>query len=300
MDEAELLTRAALLECSPMPALVIRQDLVIAWHNTAFAGIFPARHGEIAGFLKYQSPDNVTAMFDLFACMSSQRSWKGQFSDAEGDHHRHFEICASPLAEGLFLLLVNETTQQQEKLEDALHTSRSDRLTSLANRHHFNERITQAVKQAQRGRTDQALLMLDLDGFKPVNDTYGHDAGDAVLVEVARRMLGIIRETDFCARLGGDEFACILTNLRGRDDMGLVAGKLIATIRQPIRYGHQTLSVNVSIGIALIEDGKSTEETLKDADRALYLAKEQGKGCWRFPPPSRQPEPLFPTPAIFD
>ena len=300
MTEAELNTLVSPLQHSPMPAMVIGKDLVTVWLNSSFAANFPTRKGEIAAFLQYQTPGNVNAMFFLFECMSKNQPWKGPFSHADGEHARHFEVCASPLAQDLYLLLVHETTQHQEKLEDALHSSRSDRLTSLANRHHFNERITQAVKQAQRGRKDQALLMLDLDGFKPINDTYGHDAGDAVLVEVARRMLGTIRETDFCARLGGDEFACIITNLGNHDFIGTVADKLIAAIRQPIAHGRNTLQVNVSIGISLIEAPKTTEETIKDADRALYLAKGQGKGCWRFPPPVTAPAPLFPAPAIFD
>ena len=300
MTEAELHSLTAVLDRSPMPAMAIRKDLTIVWSNPAFAEAFPARQDEIAAFLKYQSAANVNAMFFLFESMSNNRAWKGPFSDAEGEQARHFEVCASPLADNLYLLLVHETTKHQEKLEDALHSSRSDRLTGLANRHHFNERITQAIKQAHRGRKDQALLMLDLDGFKPINDTYGHDAGDAVLVEVARRMLASIRETDFCARLGGDEFACIITNLHDRKAIGLVADKLIASIRQPIQYARHTLSVNVSIGIAMIEDKRSTEETIKDADRALYHAKHQGKGCWRFPPPATLPAPLFATPAIFD
>lgn len=300
LSEAALPALLAPLDHSPMPAMVVRKDLTIAWHNLAFATSFSARTGEMVSFLKYQSPANVNALFFFFDSLSNQRSWRGPFSDSDGESARHFEVSASPLSSSLFLLLIHETTRHQEQLENALHSSRSDRLTGLANRLHFNERITQAVQQAHRGRRDQALLMLDLDGFKPVNDTYGHDAGDAVLVEVAKRMRNTIRETDFCARLGGDEFACILTNLGNKTAIGLVADKLIAAIRQPIPHARHTLSVNVSIGISLIEDKRTTEEIIKQADRALYQAKDHGKGCWRFPPPQTQPAPLIPAPAIFD
>lgn len=269
---------------SPVPAAIITQELRLQWSNRAFDRQFSARTGEALDFLHQQTDINVNSMFFLFDKMSRREAWQGPFCSENGKRKRHFEVAISPLPEKDFLILVQELTEYQEKLEDALHSSRSDRLTGLPNRRHFNDNMTEAVKQARRGRANQALLLLDLDGFKPINDTFGHDAGDAVLVEVARRMRLAIRETDFCARLGGDEFACLVANLKNTDDAGLVADKLIQSISQPIAYEKYQLSVNVSIGIAMIDQLKKTDETIKSADRALYLAKQQGKGCWRLPP----------------
>lgn len=269
------------------PAAIIRRDLQLVWASPAFEKTFDAGIGEIASFLRYQSEINVSSMFSLFDKMAAGQPWQGPFSDLSDRKKRHFQVSSTPLPDDLFLLLISDVSEHQKKLEDALRSSRSDRLTGLPNRRHFNEAITEAVKQVQRGSSTQALLMLDLDGFKPINDTYGHDAGDAVLVETGARMLAAVRETDLCARLGGDEFVCIISNVRSAEDVALVADKLIMSIRQPITFSKHTLSVNVSIGITMIDRFKKTAETIKSADSALYLAKQQGKGCWRFPPETK-------------
>lgn len=280
------------------PAVVIRTDLHVVWASPAFEQTFHVVPGEVASFLRYQSDTNVNSMFGLLDKIASGQPWQGPFSDLSDKKKRHFHVSATPLPDDLFLLLISEVTEHHERLDDALHSSRSDRLTGLPNRRHFQEAITQAVKQAQRGNVTQALLMLDLDGFKPINDIYGHDAGDAVLIEAGVRMRASVRETDLCTRLGGDEFACILSSVKSREDVELVADKLIMTIRQPITFLKHALSVNVSIGIAMIDGSKKTAETIKSADSALYLAKQQGKGCWRYPP-EIAPKPNAIAPPIF-
>lgn len=283
---------------SLMPAVVIRKDLHIVWANPVFEQTFHSVTGNIASFLRYQSDTNVNSMFCLLDKIAAGQPWQGPFSDVSDKKKRHFHVSSMPLPDDFFLLLITEVTEHHDKLDDALHSSRSDRLTGLPNRRHFQESITQAVKQAQRGNATQALLMLDLDGFKPINDIYGHDAGDAVLIETGVRMRALVRETDLCTRLGGDEFACILSSVKSREDVELVADKLIMNIRQPITFLKHTLSVNVSIGIAMIDGSKKTAETIKSADSALYLAKQQGKGCWRYPP-EIAPKPNVIAPPIF-
>jgi diguanylate cyclase (GGDEF)-like protein len=153
-----------------------------------------------------------------------------------------------------------------------------DALTGLPNLQLFRDRLTQGLHYAQRHEGGLALLYLDLDGFKPVNDRYGHAAGDAVLQEIARRVSGLLRKSDTVARLGGDEFAVILTG--SPDTAGLVAEKCREAICLPIRFEGHDISVGVSIGIACFPgDGASEEELLRKADGAMYEAKRSGDAC---------------------
>ena len=163
------------------------------------------------------------------------------------------------------------------------HQANHDALTGLANRKLLREHLEQTVAQARRGGEIVALLFIDLDGFKAVNDGHGHAAGDCVLRETSRRLERGIRESDLAARLAGDEFVVILRHLAGEPYAGAVAAKLIATLGEPYRFGTQDLVVAASIGIALYpQDADSAEELLRHADAAMYKAKEAGKRTWRY------------------
>ncbi len=139
-------------------------------------------------------------------------------------------------------------------------------------------RISQAIME--RGGEMAALLFVDLDGFKAVNDTLGHEAGDHVLKGVAERLLASIRETDSVARIGGDEFALVLTDLNEMTDAASVARKLIDALREPFRYNGQNAVVGASVGIAVYPDhGITSEELIKLADEAMYAVKHKGRPC---------------------
>jgi len=154
-----------------------------------------------------------------------------------------------------------------------------DPLTGLANRAGWHERATGALARAQR-RTERVVVMLiDLDGFKEINDTYGHDAGDAVLQEAAHRMLRVVREYDTVARLGGDEFAMLLTDMDLSADVGQVAHRILRDLQSPVRLSDGTNVVfGASVGVAVFPDhGSSVERLLTRADEAMYSAKHRGK-----------------------
>ncbi|RAI44569.1 hypothetical protein CH341_08335 [Rhodoplanes roseus] len=163
----------------------------------------------------------------------------------------------------------------------------SDELTGLPNRMLFAQRLLDAVDQTRRTGCCFAVLYMDIDGFKPVNDSLGHQAGDAVLREMATRVRSVLRTDDTVARLGGDEFAFILrVNRAGATD---VAQRLIAVAERPFRYGDTDILVGLSIGIACApDDGLHPDDLLTRADRALYRAKAAGKNtfcCFDEPPP---------------
>jgi len=153
-----------------------------------------------------------------------------------------------------------------------------DTLTGLPNRHTFNDAIATALARAQRTGMQVALLFLDIDGFKRINDTLGHGAGDDVLREFARRLTGAVRPTDLVARLAGDEFVIILEGIHTREECRFVARKIIAAMRGEFRAGDGVVNVTTSIGIALGHGLTSTPDLLlKRADSALYAAKGRGR-----------------------
>jgi diguanylate cyclase (GGDEF)-like protein len=155
------------------------------------------------------------------------------------------------------------------------HIAHHDMLTGLPNRQLFQDRLRQAVAKAGRDQATLAVLFIDLDHFKTVNDTMGHGAGDHLLVEVARRLERCIRASDTVARLGGDEFTIVLTELSKQGDAALVAGKVLRMLAEPLEIKGRSIQVTASIGISLLpEDGTDSETLVQHADNALYHAKE--------------------------
>jgi len=193
-------------------------------------------------------------------------------------------------------LLVAERTfelkRHQESLEKMAYL---DPLTGLPNRRAFNDELRRLIAAAQRGQGDIALLIVDLDGFKAINDSLGHDAGDAVLAEMAQRLRLLLRATDVVSRLGGDEFGVILVGPGDVNDVDALCGRIIERLSQPIRLGEKSVAASASIGIASTEGSKPTPEDLcKAADVALYEAKRAGRRTWRWGTQAR------PTPEAAD
>ena len=206
-----------------------------------------------------------------------------------------FELEASPLfdADGRLygVIEVARDITDRLRIEEELRASQShlyrlahhDSLTGLPNRLLFRDRLDQAVVKAQRRRSRVAVLFLDLDRFKAINDTLGHDVGDALLVEVAGRLQRQCRQSDTVARLGGDEFVFLLDDIARAEDAAVVAAKILASLERPVTAAGRELTVATSIGIALYPDHAATaDELIKYADRALYTAKDQGRGRFLF------------------
>ncbi|MCB2182106.1 MAG: sensor domain-containing diguanylate cyclase [Desulfobulbaceae bacterium] len=169
---------------------------------------------------------------------------------------------------------ITELKNAEQKLKEMAHY---DPLTGLANRNLFFQCLDRALLDAKRHNRVFALLYLDLDKFKPINDTFGHDVGDLVLKEVGGRLNAIVRADDIVARMGGDEFIFLLSGLKEPEDAERVAEKIIQKIIIPFEVDKSSHSLGVSIGISVYpDDGKSTEDLIAQADTAMYLAKEGG------------------------
>ncbi len=158
-----------------------------------------------------------------------------------------------------------------------------DKLTGIPNRSLFFERLDQACKHANRHKQIISVLFIDLDGFKAVNDTAGHDGGDLLLIKVAKRIQTCIRESDTAARFGGDEFTVLLTNIKSIQSAALVATKIIQALSIPFPIKGREQHIGASIGISTFpETGKTVDSLLKNADRAMYKVKAEGKNHFKF------------------
>ena len=156
--------------------------------------------------------------------------------------------------------------------------ARHDALTDLPNRTLFEDRFDTAIKRARRYGEHLALLYLDLNGFKRVNDALGHEVGDGLLREVARRLAQCVRESDTVGRMGGDEFTVLLNNIHGPEDVDVVADKVRAAIAAPFELDGRTLAISASIGTAIYpEQGDERGQLFRHADASMYAAKRRGE-----------------------
>ena len=175
---------------------------------------------------------------------------------------------------------VSQLFQRQHKLESIAN---HDALTGLPNRFLLADRLELAIAHTERTREIFAVCYLDLDGFKPVNDKFGHTAGDQLLCEIAKRFKSVTRSNDTIARVGGDEFVIVLRDIISSDDCKVILDRLLANVSQPVDIGKETVHVTTSIGVAFYPyDGSDSESLLRLADQAMYVAKSSGKSRYHF------------------
>lgn len=176
-------------------------------------------------------------------------------------------------------LLEQELAEVTEQHKETLYASLHDALTGLPNRVLFNDRLEHGIEQAKRHGWKLAVMFLDLDKFKTINDTYGHDAGDAVLLMIARRLTDTTRTDDTISRHGGDEFLYLLMEISEEQDAAIVAEKVIQAVQVPCVVGTSELQVNTSIGISIYpRDGTTVDALITRADAAMYRAKHSQSG----------------------
>lgn len=192
------------------------------------------------------------------------------------------EVRGVPIEGGGFVTTYVDVTEKRRNQELIAHMAHHDMLTDLPNRKLFADRLQMAIAYSARNGL-MAVHFLDIDNFKPVNDTMGHRAGDELLVAIATRLRSSVREQDTVARLGGDEFAIVQTGIRTRADAAVLADRIIGQVSRPFDIASTQVRVGVSIGIAFAPlDGSTTDELLAKADSALYRSKEQGRCRYSF------------------
>jgi diguanylate cyclase (GGDEF)-like protein len=181
------------------------------------------------------------------------------------------------------LELRTDLSKSQAKEKDALHIALHDPLTGLPNRLLLEQRLDHGLAQSRRHGWKLALLFIDLDKFKNINDSYGHDIGDKVLITVAQRLQDFVRGEDMVSRWGGDEFICILLNIKLEDEVINLAKKMVARIGEDCNFDGTIVSIRATIGIALCpKDGETADILFKQVDRAMYRSKETNKSVMLF------------------
>ena len=184
--------------------------------------------------------------------------------------------------------LLHETARNLNKVLESL--ALNDPLTGLANRRLLADRMSMALVHARRNKSATAVLYLDLDGFKQINDTLGHGAGDLLLKMVAERLMATVREEDTVARVGGDEFMISLWQVSGADYTASVASRAIEAVSRPFDIEGNSVSISISAGVSIYPDhGEDAETLMKSADLALYQAKAAGKNAYRISELTSQP-----------
>ncbi|MBL8489439.1 MAG: GGDEF domain-containing protein [Rhodocyclaceae bacterium] len=276
-----------LLDESSDPIFTFYRDGRYRYVNRAFADGVGRDMGQIIG----------RSIWDVFPKAEADRRYatvQWVFEKAETriievrvprpDGDRHYITTAKPIfdEEGQVdsVICISKDITDRKTMEEKLsRMAQYDLLTDLPNRALFGDRLRLAISQARRERTHMALMILDLDRFKQINDAHGHHVGDLVLRAAALRMQSCIRESDTVARLGGDEFAVLLPHVAEDSDALVAAEKICAALEPPYSVdGHAPLAATTSIGIALYPDHGNEEATLmKCADRAMYDAKAQGR-----------------------
>ena len=191
-------------------------------------------------------------------------------------------VGAAAMSVVLALTLMNvhaQVAQQQSRLE---YAASHDTLTGLPNRLLLMERLKAEMARCRTGESSLALCFLDVDDFKTINDRYGHDAGDEVLIEIARRLRGALRQSDTISRFAGDEFVLLATHIASARDYGEVLNRIMGAMKQPLMMGETPIVVSLSIGITVFpQDSSDAEALIAHADQALYGVKRTGKGNWK-------------------
>jgi diguanylate cyclase (GGDEF)-like protein/PAS domain S-box-containing protein len=192
----------------------------------------------------------------------------------------HIDVSIAPTSvedRPLFVVIARDATLRKLREDQLTHQATHDALTGLSNRQLFGELLARAAHRADRSRAITAVLFLDLDGFKDVNDLFGHQAGDRVLAETARRLEATVRPGDVVARLGGDEFAVLCEDLASPDDAETIARRILEVLPGPIPVAGGVAQVSGSVGVAVGRSGEAGRSILERADRSMYDAKRAGK-----------------------
>jgi diguanylate cyclase (GGDEF)-like protein/PAS domain S-box-containing protein len=226
---------------------------------------------------------------DVWQLSADAGHWEGELAVARGDGQNAPVWVALTAIRGptgtvnSYVVVLTDITERKAVEQRARHQAEHDGLTGLPNRVLFLDRLQQALAKVRRQHGRFALMFLDLDNFKSINDTHGHHAGDAVLQQVGLRLTQCVRAVDTVSRLGGDEFVVLLADVGGVDQAAHVAGTIMHALAQPMHASGQELMLTVSIGIAIAPaDGDDVDALLRHADAAMYHAKQNGRSAFQF------------------
>jgi diguanylate cyclase (GGDEF)-like protein len=293
LDETR--TREALVDSLSQGFLLFDAEDKLVLHNSHFVALFPFLAQSAVPGVRYEeivlaeiagqvgTATEEARQTPAFRERMRRHEETGSVIEQQLANDRWILVSEQQTREGGTVVLYTDISELRRRERDLRHLAFHDTLTGLPNRALFQERVEQATALSRSRGTTVTVLCIDVDHFKSVNDTLGHAAGDALLRSIAERLSKCCRDTDTVARLGGDEFGIVLTDIDGSDTVTIVAWRLLNAVSQPLDFnGHHVVS-SISVGIASsATDGRTEDELIKKADLALYRAKADGRGTFRF------------------
>lgn len=285
--EIELEQLAVFFENSSEGIIIADAKNQICSVNEAFTKITGYSKEEILGktpsLLKSGVHDSLFYE-EIWNSLQEKSLWRGEIYNRRKDGSIYSEwisiskILNPKYNEEYYVAIFTDITELKEKNNKLYYYANYDILTGLANRAQFEAYLKNAIANAKRNETQLALFFVDLDKFKDVNDTFGHDVGDKMLQSVANRIQDALRGDDFVARIGGDEFVLVLKEIKSHKDIAFLAKKLSKVIQEPIKIEEKLFFMSLSIGVAIYpEHGAVASELIKNADTAMYAVKEHGR-----------------------
>ena len=281
--------------------IMLRDDqLRCQYVNPAFTALFGYSLHELIGkkfslhvqtqdLSKQSKQDLMQAQINDYAIARTKGVFRGESNrQTKSGDILPIAIQISPIRDGNdhltgYVSVLTDMTEKKKVEQIIWQQANFDALTRLPNRHMFHDRLEREIKKANRTNTRVALIFLDLDHFKEINDTLGHDMGDVLLKEVACRLVGCIRQTDTVSRLGGDEFTIILGDLVANEVVEHIMQDILLKLAEPFTLGVEIMHISASIGVTLYpEDGTEAEVLLKNADQAMYIAKNSGRNRFSY------------------
>ncbi len=291
-SEEKLILSSLVMQHSSEGMLVTDENNLIIATNPAFTTITGYSFEEIQGKnprVLSSGRHDKTFYQAMWQSLNDNGEWKGEIWDKRKNgeiHAKHISINTIRKKDSRvyrYVALFSDISEQKKTEELLWQQANFDTLTELPNRRMFRDRLTQEIMKSERANLLLALLVIDLDKFKEVNDTLGHDTGDTLLQEASRRLTDCVRETDTVARLGGDEFAVVLSQLKDTGHAEDIAQKILIRLAQPFHLGDENAFVSASIGITLYpDDAIDIESLLKNADQAMYVAKNLGRNRFSY------------------
>ena len=289
----QLRLAAIVFETTAEAIIVTDRENRIQAVNRAFCNITGYTKDEVLGknpSLQSSGRHDPAYYRQMWNCLKKDKKWEGEIWERRKSGELYparmiiNAVCNDRGETTGYVALFSDITERKQQEERLWRQANFDALTGLPNRALFMDRLSQAIHSARREGWSLALMFIDLDRFKWVNDSLGHEAGDQLLQEVARRLRACARESDTVARLGGDEFTIILPDIDGRSGGAQVAKKVLESLAQPLALaGREEAFTSGSIGIAFYPDDASDADTLlKNADMAMYQVKKSGRNAFAF------------------
>src|SRR5688572_24342527 len=306
-DDVEILARSearfrSLVQNSSDVILIVEPDTTIRYTSPSAQNVLGLSAADLIGtkLINHVHPEDRSMANRFFVALHEShdgapgvQDWKLLRTDGTlvWTENTGTNLLREPTVEG-FVVNTRDVSERRTLQSQLAHQAFHDELTRLANRALFLNRVEHTVARVPRGKNMSAVLFLDLDGFKKVNDSLGHAVGDELLVAAASRLTTCVRPGDTIARLGGDEFAVLLEDVDSMADVVVVAERISAAVSAPFHLAGRDVFVGVSVGIASMQMGDAPDDVLRNADLAMYFAKSRRKGHFAVYEPSMHNEML--------